>query len=252
MSARIETPVDVLVVAQAPVPGRAKTRLGAVVGDHAAATLAAAALRDTLAAAWEYAGEGRCHVALEGDLDDGVDADALREALEGWQVRPQRGDDFASRLVAAHADLADLGRPVLQIGMDTPQVTPALLAEVADGLQEHDAVLAPAVDGGWWALALRDPARADVLRFVQMSTEHTRALTHNALEAGGLRVADAPALIDVDEVVDAEAVAREAPESRFARAWRAVHPSSDPAASNHTPRTADGREGADREGGSST
>jgi glycosyltransferase A (GT-A) superfamily protein (DUF2064 family) len=37
--------------------------------------------------------------------------------------------------------------PSLLIGMDTPQVTPALLAEVADGLRHADAVLGPAEDG---------------------------------------------------------------------------------------------------------
>src|SRR6478672_3319507 len=41
-------PVVVLVVAKAPVPGQAKTRLAAGVGDQAAAEIAAAALLDTL------------------------------------------------------------------------------------------------------------------------------------------------------------------------------------------------------------
>ena len=41
-------PVVVLVVAKAPVPGQAKTRLAASVGDRAAADIAAAALLDTL------------------------------------------------------------------------------------------------------------------------------------------------------------------------------------------------------------
>ncbi|GAB4978283.1 hypothetical protein MAHJHV59_47240 [Mycobacterium avium subsp. hominissuis] len=39
----------------------------------------------------------------------------------------QRGNDFGARLANAHADAAD-GLPVLQIGMDTPQVTAELLA----------------------------------------------------------------------------------------------------------------------------
>ncbi|MGI9163544.1 MAG: glycosyltransferase, partial [Mycobacterium sp.] len=40
--------VTALVVAKAPVPGLAKTRLAAAVGDEAAADIAAAALLDTL------------------------------------------------------------------------------------------------------------------------------------------------------------------------------------------------------------
>lgn len=41
-------PVTLLVVAKAPEPGRAKTRLAAAVGERAAAEIAAAALLDTL------------------------------------------------------------------------------------------------------------------------------------------------------------------------------------------------------------
>ena len=41
-------PVTLLVVAKAPVPGQAKTRLAATVGDRVAAQIAAAALLDTL------------------------------------------------------------------------------------------------------------------------------------------------------------------------------------------------------------
>ena len=52
--------VTVLVVAKAPVPGQAKTRLAAAVGDQAAADIAAAALLDTLdaVAAAPVAGPG--------------------------------------------------------------------------------------------------------------------------------------------------------------------------------------------------
>lgn len=244
-------PAHVLVVAKAPVAGLAKTRLGAVVGMDAAAALAAAALLDTLEAAWAYAGghasggpdtSSRCHVALAGSLDEGVDAAALHAALRGWQVRPQRGDGFDERLAAAHADVPG---PVVQVGMDTPQVTPALLAAVVAGLDAHDAVLAPAPDGGWWALALRDPTRAAVLRGVPMSTPGTCAATRAALEAAGLSVGDAPALVDVDEVADAVQVARLAPTTRFARLWHASqpptsHPSGHAAASDHSfdPRSA--------------
>ena len=44
---------------------------------------------------------------------------------------------------------------VVQIGMDTPQVSPDLLAECVDGLRDDDAVLGMARDGGWWVLGVR-------------------------------------------------------------------------------------------------
>ena len=103
--------------------------------------------------------------------------------------------------------------------MDTPQLAGPLLAGVLAGLADDDAVLGDAEDGGWWVLALRDPAAARALVGVPMSTDRTGRDTRAALESAGLRTGTAPVLRDVDEVADAEAVALAAPGSRFGRSW---------------------------------
>ncbi|SOJ53289.1 2-phospho-L-lactate guanylyltransferase [Mycobacterium simulans] len=210
-----------LVVAKAPEPGRAKTRLAATIGDHLAANIAAAALLDTLDAVAAAPVAARV-VALTGDLDAAAGADDIRRRLESFTVIPQRGDDFADRLANAHADAAD-GYPVLQIGMDTPQVTAELLADCARRLLETPAVLGMAFDGGWWVLGLRTPAAAQVLRGIPMSTPDTGRLTLKALRNNGIDVATLSPLVDVDLIEDIAAV-RDAcgPESRFARITRAA------------------------------
>jgi glycosyltransferase A (GT-A) superfamily protein (DUF2064 family) len=206
-----------LVVAKAPVAGEAKTRLGADVGDVAAADLAAAALLDTLAACAEAP---RRVVALTGDLDAAERSAELRRALVDWVVVAQRGDGFDQRLAHAHADAhAVTGGPTVQVGMDTPHLTPALLADVAARLADRDAVLGPADDGGWWVLALRDPADAATLRGVPMSTPTTYDDTRAALRAAGLDVTTTVELTDVDDVDDAGRVAAQAPHTRFATRW---------------------------------
>lgn len=204
-------------VAKAPVPGLAKTRLGECIGMSAAADVAAAALLDTLAQCEVAFRDGR-HVAMTGDLSQAARHDEIQHALQGWEVHQQRGDGFAERLTNAHADLGP--GPTVQIGMDTPQVTAELLLDAASRLHDHDAVLGPAEDGGWWVLGLRDPADAEVLRDVPPSTPDTGALTLAGLRDRGLDVAMAPTLRDVDELEDAEAVAAIAPDGRFAAAWR--------------------------------
>ena len=60
-------PIPVLVVAKAPVPGLAKTRLAATLGDEVAADIAAAALLDTLDAVAQTPASARV-VAMTGDL----------------------------------------------------------------------------------------------------------------------------------------------------------------------------------------
>lgn len=208
-----------LVVAKAPVPGLAKTRLCPPATPAKAAAIAAAALLDTLDAVRATPGVTPV-LAYTGRLADAERAGEIWSALSGWALLRQRGSGFADRLAHAHADAAALapGRPVLQIGMDTPQVRPGDLTAAVTRLSDVDAVLGPAADGGWWALGLRDPAHAIALRSVPMSTPDTGRLTRAALATRGLRVAEAPTLSDVDSWDDALAVAATVPGSRFAAA----------------------------------
>jgi uncharacterized protein len=214
-------PVTVLVVAKAPEPGRAKTRLAATVGDRVAADIAAAALLDTLDAVAAAPVAARV-VAFTGDLDAAARAAEIRRRLESFTVIPQRGDDFADRLANAHADSAD-GYPVLQIGMDTPQVTAELLTDCARRLLEAPAVLGLAHDGGWWVLGVGEPTMAECLRTVPMSQPDTGELTLKALRDNGIDVTRVQRLADIDVVGDVAAVRQACgPASRFARVTRAA------------------------------
>lgn len=214
-------PVTVLVVAKAPVPGLTKTRLAATVGDRVAAGIAAAALLDTLDAVAAAPVATRV-VALTGELATAAEAAEIRHRLEAFTVIEQRGNDFADRLVNAHADAAD-GYPVLQIGMDTPQVTPDLLAGCGRKLCTAPAALGLARDGGWWALGVQEPGAAECLRSVPMSQPDTGTLTLKGLRDNGIEVSLLEQLADFDVVEDVAAVRDGCrPNSRFVRATRAA------------------------------
>jgi glycosyltransferase A (GT-A) superfamily protein (DUF2064 family) len=208
-----------LVVAKAPVAGLAKTRLAAAVGARHAARIAAASLLDTIDAVLATP-DTVAVVAMTGAPAAAERADELAAALARCTVVSQHGTDFATRLANAHTAAAGLGAPVLQIGMDTPQLTPALLAASAAALHAPGtgAVLGPATDGGWWALGLRRPGPARVLRGIPMSRPDTGARTGNALRHAGLTVTALPELSDVDTMADALRVAAVAPAGRFAAA----------------------------------
>jgi glycosyltransferase A (GT-A) superfamily protein (DUF2064 family) len=161
---------------------------------------------------------------VHGDLDDAERSDELLRAIEGWTVHPQRGEDFATRLVNAHQDAAAAsGAPVVQVGMDTPHLDGRILAEAGSRLtRRDDAVLGPAADGGWWLLGVGGPHLLGHLAGVPMSTDRTGDLTRDALLRSGANVTDVETLRDVDEVEDAESVAVAAPDSRFALAYGQV------------------------------
>jgi len=208
---------QILVIAKEPVPGRVKTRLTPPFSPGQGAGLAAAALADTLAAA-AGAAAARLVIALEGAPGGWLPA--------GIPVLAQRGGGLDERIAAAMADAyAGLARPVVLIGMDTPQVTPALLEAALRPLTDGsaDATFGPAADGGFWLLGLRRPDPRLVLG-VPMSTAETGAAQLARLHDAGLRVCQLPALLDVDTAADAYAVARLAPRTRFAAALAALTP----------------------------
>jgi uncharacterized protein len=195
--------VSLLVIAKEPRPGRSKTRLCPPCSPAEAAWLAEAALADTLAAVANTAAARRVLVL------DGRPGTWLPPGIE---VVAQGQGGLDARLAAAFACTAG---PALLIGMDTPQVDTHVLTKAMAALDGVDAVLGPAVDGGWWALGLSDPHSADILG-VPMSTAHTGAAQLGRLLARGRRVHQLPCLRDVDLIDDARAVAAAAPHTRFA------------------------------------
>jgi glycosyltransferase A (GT-A) superfamily protein (DUF2064 family) len=134
-------------------------------------------------------------------------------------VIPQRGAGLDERLAHAFDD-AYAGRPIVLIGMDTPQVTPALLEGACEALRTSGAVFGPASDGGFWLLGLARPD-ARLLRGVPMSRPDTGRIQLDRLRAAGLDVAPLPTLTDVDTAADAAEVAALAPHSGFAAAVEA-------------------------------
>lgn len=202
MSARGTT---LLVIAKEPLPGRVKTRLTPPYTPEEAAELATASLADTLAVVLAAPARRRVLVL------DGQPGPWLPRGIE---VVAQCAGGLDERLAAAFAGCTG---PALLVGMDTPQVTPGLLAPALgpDAWQDCDAWFGPAVDGGFWALGLAEPDPR-LLRGVPMSRPDTGARQRARLTGAGLRVRELPRLRDVDTADDAGKVASAAPDSRFA------------------------------------
>ncbi|MGW6508945.1 TIGR04282 family arsenosugar biosynthesis glycosyltransferase [Streptomyces niveus] len=208
----MSTLTNLLVIAKEPLPGRVKTRLTPPYTPAEAALIAEAALADTLRTVLAVPARRRVLV-LEGRpgpwLPPGID------------VVPQCAGGLDERLAAAFAGCTG---PTLLVGMDTPQITPELLAPIGDF--DRDAWFGPADDGGFWALGLAAPESAppDLIRGVPMSVPETGAVQPRRLVDAGLTVRDLPRLRDVDSASDAEYVAALAPHGRFAATLRRLTP----------------------------
>jgi len=202
---------DVLIViAKAPVAGSSKTRLCPPCTPEQASELARAALQDTLAAVLATPARRRVLV-LEGEPGPWLPA--------GFEVMRQRGGGLEERLAAA---FEDVGEAAFLVGMDTPQLTTHDLVAGLEALATAPSVFAPADDGGYWGIGLREPD-ARVFTGVPMSADDTGARQRARLVELGLGIADLPGLLDVDTIADARAVAQLAPQTRFARALAAMN-----------------------------
>lgn len=202
---------SLIVIAKEPVPGRVKTRLTPPCTPDQAAELATAALTDTLHTALQVPARRRI-LALDGSPGPWLPP--------GFEVHPQSAGGLDERLAAAFALCTG---PALLIGMDTPQVSPELLAPATgpQAWRDADAWFGPAADGGFWALGLATPD-PDLLRGVPMSVPGTGAAQRQRLTDAGLTVQHLPLLRDADTADDARAVAAAAPDSRFAAAFNGM------------------------------
>lgn len=214
----------VLVMAKAPVAGEVKTRLCPPCTPVEAAAIAEAALADTLDAVAACQADRKV-VALAGRPGPWLPP--------GVEVISQRGGQFDERLVHAWDDLrCTSGGWGVQIGMDTPQITAALLDEQLESLTgapragrvrgRPRAVLGPAADGGWWLIGLPGSDPRLVFAGVPMSTSHTGRAQAQRLRSLGLDVVLAPELRDIDNAEDVRLVAADIPDSRTAMAGAPV------------------------------
>jgi uncharacterized protein len=200
-----------IVIAKAPVPGRVKTRLCPPCSDWQAASIAEAALADTLETVQAVPAVRRALV-LDGEPGDWLPP--------GFVVHRQVEGGLDARLAGA---FGAVGGPALLIGMDTPHVHTELLEASLATLLGRDvgAALGPAIDGGYWAIGLREP-RAEAFVGVPMSVPWTGRAQRVRLRRLGLRCAALPRLRDVDTFADAQAVASAWPGSHFASAVESV------------------------------
>ena len=218
---------SLIIIAKEPAPGRVKTRLCPPFTPEQAASLARAALLDTMDVVRATPVDHRVLV-----LDGAAGPWLPRAVRDGFTIVPQVPGTLDVRLAAAFADVARIDQgPALLVGMDTPQLSAEVLRKGLMSLDtDSDAVFGPAYDGGFWALGLREPGHPrarGLLVGVPMSRPNTGRIQHRRLVDAELRVSMLATLRDIDEAPDAQDVAAQIPDSRFALLHSGMVPRDD-------------------------
>lgn len=184
----IEKPWVIIMVKQ-PRPGRVKTRLGQGIG--------------MIDATWWY----RHHVnSMVRTLRDprwtivAGYAPKMSRIEVGYRDHKlwQGNGDLGQRMIRL---LRHAPPKSVLIGSDIAGVSRQHIARGIAALGDHDAVLGPSPDGGFWLIGARHPSRLkpDVLSGARWSTQHAMTDTHLRLPG---RIAVVDTLNDVDTVDD--------------------------------------------------
>jgi len=192
----------IIVMAKAPIAGRVKTRLAPLLGNDGALALHRQLIESTLFRARDAA-LGAVTLWIDGDITlPEVTTCALRQRV-GLQA--QRGADLGARMQAAFA-LTFANAPArdsrcLLIGSDCPALSPLALRKAAAALDQHDAVLVPALDGGYVLVGLQQP-QPTLFYDIAWGTDSVLTTTRERMRSAGLRWAELDPLPDLDTADD--------------------------------------------------
>ena len=119
-----------------------------------------------------------------------------------WQYQQQVEGDLGVRMVKAFSDTLQLGmRKVVIIGTDCPSLTAGIIQDSFKQLSDHDLVLGPAIDGGYYLIGLRSII-PELFIDIPWSTDVVLSKTMEIAQQQHLSTALLPTLADVDRPAD--------------------------------------------------
>ncbi|QEG02019.1 2-phospho-L-lactate guanylyltransferase [Stieleria maiorica] len=184
--------------------GQVKTRLGATIGMCQAAQVHRAFCHH-LAGRLATAADQRSFVVSPPERQ----ADFRTSLPPGWQIEIQSEGDLGCRMQAWFAGGAEAEGDRVLIGADCPLLDGSVILQTGELLESHDVVLGPAIDGGYYLIALRGPWRAEyrsLLEEMPWSGASVFQLTCRRAKEAGLRLATLAAMEDVDTIKELEAL----------------------------------------------
>jgi rSAM/selenodomain-associated transferase 1 len=194
---RIDQHSRIIVFAKAAQPGAVKTRLIPLLGAPGAAALHAQLLEHTLSIAAAAADPGT--LQLHASCTDDVfirDYAHRHSATLVRQSSGELGERMSQSFEYVFSD--DACSSAVLIGSDCPALTSTHLLQALQALEQgHDAVLAPAEDGGYVLVGLARPQRK-IFADIEWSTGRVMEQTRERLKEVGWRWLELETLWDVD------------------------------------------------------
>jgi rSAM/selenodomain-associated transferase 1 len=188
-----------------PRPGSAKSRLIPTLGSEGAAALHRELTEHTLRTV------DQSLVSVGFDLQvryTGASPEEMSDWLGAHRICVPQGDgDLGTRMEAAVQDaFAESMERVVVIGADCPDLSPEILKRSFDLLIRSDVVIGPALDGGYYLVAVRRSAwercRRPLFSNMPWGTDEVLTETLRRAHSTGLELARLDVLGDVDRPED--------------------------------------------------
>jgi rSAM/selenodomain-associated transferase 2/rSAM/selenodomain-associated transferase 1 len=189
-----------IVFTRYPEAGKTKTRLIRSLGPDGAADLQRKMTEHVLrnVRALKAAGEVEVEVWFDGGTE---------QLMQGWlgsdlHYVPQKGDDLGVRMAAAFkASFEGGSTKTVLMGIDCPGMRPDVMQSAFDRLDDHDVVIGPAFDGGYYLIGLRGNA-PQLFQDIEWGSGDVLGDTLKVAKDSSLSVAQLEELADVDVPAD--------------------------------------------------
>ena len=186
---------SLLIFVKNPIKGKVKTRLAATIGDQAALEIYNELLMYTencTRAVFAHKTVYYSDFLGAGDM----------WSEEIYDKSTQTGDDLGERMANAFDDAFAKGtEQVAIIGSDCFEITAEIIEDAFNQLAYHDVVIGPALDGGYYLLALKSPCK-ELFKNIDWSTNKVFSQTLEICRKLGLETKTLKVLSDIDNESD--------------------------------------------------
>ncbi|UNU27280.1 glycosyltransferase [Microcoleus vaginatus HSN003] len=189
-------PEKLIVFTRYPEPGTTKTRLIPVLGKAGAANLHRLMAQRTIACALSLEKSRRLSVEI-------YRAGGSQQLMQEWlgsdiSCQNQIDGDLGVRMTAAFEKSFNSGvEKTAIIGTDCPDLKAEIMAQAFEELSQHDVVLGPAADGGYYLIGLRRSI-PELFGGINWGTSEVFACTRAIAQKLDLKIAYLPTLADID------------------------------------------------------
>jgi len=183
-----------------PERGMVKTRLSSVLDEDHITILYRCFISDILDTI--EGGDYRVHLVFSPEHRK---SDMRGEFGDGYTYVAQTGSDLGERMKNAfdHCFAEKSTTAAVLIGSDIPDITAAVIEEAFEALKNHDAVIGPALDGGYYLIGFNAASPyAPVFRDVAWGSAAVFEETTGILRNNDCRVHILPEWSDVDRPED--------------------------------------------------